>query len=94
MTSSFSSSHRLFHSFTLFSIFSVTQFFPPRLAGYLDPDYVTGNPITTKSDVYSFGVVLIQLISGRPAVDFQADRDCRSAVDWVSGFTVFRGLGF
>lgn len=55
--------------------------------GYLDPDYVTGNPITTKSDVYSFGVVLLQLASGRPAIDLRSETsESRSLVDWVSIF--------
>ncbi|GAQ93013.1 Protein kinase superfamily protein [Klebsormidium nitens] len=61
--------------------------------GYLDPDYVTGNPITTKSDVYSFGVVLLQLASGRPAIDMRSGSECRSLVDWARPFLQAQNYG-
>uniref|UniRef100_A0A6N2NJN4 non-specific serine/threonine protein kinase n=1 Tax=Salix viminalis TaxID=40686 RepID=A0A6N2NJN4_SALVM len=37
--------------------------------GYAAPEYVATGRLTAKSDVYSFGVVLLELLSGRRAVD-------------------------
>ncbi|KAI5080088.1 hypothetical protein GOP47_0005567 [Adiantum capillus-veneris] len=37
--------------------------------GYLDPEYLILGQLTEASDVYGFGVVLLQLLSGRKAID-------------------------
>ncbi|XP_059073103.1 proline-rich receptor-like protein kinase PERK3 [Cryptomeria japonica] len=37
--------------------------------GYLDPEYVSKGRLTCSSDIYSFGIVLLQLLSGRRAID-------------------------
>ncbi|KAG0607368.1 hypothetical protein M758_8G023000 [Ceratodon purpureus] len=37
--------------------------------GYMDPRQMDSGTISTKSDVYSFGVVLLELITGRRAID-------------------------
>ncbi|XP_059073107.1 probable serine/threonine-protein kinase PBL28 [Cryptomeria japonica] len=37
--------------------------------GYLDPEYVSQGRLTCSSDIYSFGVVLLQLLSGKGAID-------------------------
>ncbi|XP_010487866.1 PREDICTED: probable receptor-like protein kinase At1g49730 isoform X1 [Camelina sativa] len=37
--------------------------------GYVDPEYVVTQELTEKSDVYSYGVVLLEIITGKGAVD-------------------------
>jgi serine/threonine protein kinase len=37
--------------------------------GYAAPEYILTGHLTAKSDVYSFGVVLLEILSGRKAVD-------------------------
>ncbi|GFP83149.1 putative serine/threonine-protein kinase [Phtheirospermum japonicum] len=38
--------------------------------GYLSPEYAHTGHLTRKSDVYSFGVVVLEIVSGRPVVDY------------------------
>ncbi|GLJ13051.1 hypothetical protein SUGI_0204090 [Cryptomeria japonica] len=37
--------------------------------GYLDPEYASKGRLTSSSDIYGFGIVLLQLLSGRRAID-------------------------
>jgi serine/threonine protein kinase len=39
--------------------------------------------LTFKSDVYSFGVVLLELITGRKAIDQTKERNEQNLVAWV-----------
>ncbi|CAK9212174.1 unnamed protein product [Sphagnum troendelagicum] len=52
--------------------------------GYLDPEYFTSECLSIKSDVYSFGVVLLEIISGRKAIDTMLpDEEDWNLCDWV-----------
>ncbi|KAJ9175548.1 hypothetical protein P3X46_014094 [Hevea brasiliensis] len=41
--------------------------------GHLAPEYAISGHLTRKSDVYSFGVLLLEIVSGRTAVDFDLE---------------------
>ncbi|KAK4784526.1 hypothetical protein SAY86_018894 [Trapa natans] len=52
--------------------------------GYLPPEsFEKGSMATAKSDVFSFGVVLLEIVSGRRAVDVTYSDDQIVLVDWV-----------
>ncbi|XP_033129088.1 probable serine/threonine-protein kinase PBL2 isoform X2 [Brassica rapa] len=55
--------------------------------GYAAPEYISTGELTAKSDVYSFGVVLLELISGRRAMDYYSNNGVRcSLVDWAKPY--------
>ncbi|KAJ6431534.1 hypothetical protein OIU84_018922 [Salix udensis] len=54
--------------------------------GYAAPEYVATGRLTAKSDVYSFGVVLLELLSGRHAVDKTKLGAEQNLVDWVKPY--------
>ncbi|XP_015873347.2 probable serine/threonine-protein kinase PBL3 [Ziziphus jujuba] len=55
--------------------------------GYAAPEYVATGHLTPKSDVYSFGVVLLELLSGRRAMDDErAGGAEETLVDWAKPF--------
>nr|GEV51535.1 proline-rich receptor-like protein kinase PERK1 [Tanacetum cinerariifolium] len=51
--------------------------------GYLAPEYASTGKLTEKSDVFSYGVVLLELITGRRAVEIDSDED-DSLIDWAT----------
>ncbi|KAG7032588.1 Receptor protein kinase TMK1, partial [Cucurbita argyrosperma subsp. argyrosperma] len=50
--------------------------------GYLAPEYAVTGRVTTKVDVYSFGVILMEMISGRKALDDSQPEDSLHLVTW------------
>lgn len=54
---------------------------PAGTLGYLDPCYVTPDNLSTKTDVFSFGILLLEIISGRKAID--VGHSPPSIVDWA-----------
>ncbi|KAA0049311.1 lysM domain receptor-like kinase 4 [Cucumis melo var. makuwa] len=51
--------------------------------GYIAPEYIADGVVSTKMDIFSFGVVLLELISGKEAIDNEGD------VLWMRASTEF-----
>ncbi|KAL0452226.1 UNVERIFIED_CONTAM: Receptor-like kinase LIP2 [Sesamum latifolium] len=51
--------------------------------GYYAPEYERTGELSPKSDVYSFGVILLELISGRKALDTSRPADEQSLANWA-----------
>ncbi|KAJ4836538.1 hypothetical protein Tsubulata_015160 [Turnera subulata] len=51
--------------------------------GYCAPEYARASELTLKSDVYSFGVILLELITGRRAIDTTKPTDEQNLVSWA-----------
>ncbi|XP_027942059.1 serine/threonine-protein kinase-like protein At1g28390 [Vigna unguiculata] len=54
---------------------------PAGTIGYLDPCYLAPEDLSAKSDVFSFGILLLEIISGRNAIDVNYSPS--SIVDWA-----------
>ncbi|KAK3140851.1 hypothetical protein QOZ80_5AG0406690 [Eleusine coracana subsp. coracana] len=51
--------------------------------GYCAPEYIRTGQLTVKTDVYSFGVFLLELITGRRAVDSSRPPNEQILVNWA-----------
>ncbi|CAA0830962.1 Protein kinase superfamily protein [Striga hermonthica] len=54
--------------------------------GYCAPEYAMSGKLTLKSDIYSFGVVLLELITGRKAIDSTRVHGEQNLVVWSRPF--------
>ncbi|XP_060212446.1 probable serine/threonine-protein kinase PBL25 isoform X1 [Lycium barbarum] len=54
--------------------------------GYCAPEFERAGELSSKSDVYSFGVVLLELITGRRAVDSTRPTDEQNLVAWAQPY--------
>lgn len=50
---------------------------------YLAPEYTQHGQVTNKLDVYSFGVVLLELVTGRKAIDITRPKGEQCLTEWV-----------
>ncbi|KAF2317327.1 hypothetical protein GH714_020227 [Hevea brasiliensis] len=52
--------------------------------GYLAPEFVYRNDLTTKSDVYSFGVLLLEIVTGRRPAQAVDSVGWQSIFEWAT----------
>lgn len=52
--------------------------------GYCAPEYAMTGQLTFKSDIYSLGVALLEIVTGRRAIDIRRIGPDQSLVEWVS----------
>ncbi|OVA16512.1 Protein kinase domain [Macleaya cordata] len=54
--------------------------------GYAAPEYLATGHLTARSDIYSFGVVLLEMFSGRRAVDKNRPAGEHNLVEWAKPY--------
>ncbi|KAK9928382.1 hypothetical protein M0R45_025519 [Rubus argutus] len=54
--------------------------------GYCAPEYAMSGKLTLKSDIYSFGVVMLELITGKKAIDGTKKQGEQNLVSWSRPF--------
>ncbi|KAK4374801.1 hypothetical protein RND71_005478 [Anisodus tanguticus] len=56
--------------------------------GYLAPEYASTGRVTTKIDVFAFGVILMEILTGRKALDENLPEDRSHLVPWFKKLVV------
>ncbi|EXB89240.1 Putative receptor protein kinase ZmPK1 [Morus notabilis] len=58
--------------------------------GYMAPEWVTNQSITSKVDVYSYGVVLLEILTGKSPTDSNSseEKEHRGVVKWVKEMVI------
>ncbi|VFQ99415.1 unnamed protein product [Cuscuta campestris] len=54
--------------------------------GYAAPEYMATGHLTTRSDVYSFGVVLLEILTGRRAMDKNRPNGEHNLIEWAKPY--------
>ncbi|EPS59398.1 hypothetical protein M569_15409, partial [Genlisea aurea] len=54
--------------------------------GYAAPEYLSTGHLTAKSDVYSFGVVLVEILTGKKAIDKNRPPGEHNLVEWAKPY--------
>ncbi|KAH6806933.1 Protein kinase superfamily protein [Perilla frutescens var. hirtella] len=54
--------------------------------GYAAPEYLSTGHLTAKSDIYSFGVVLLEILSGKKAIDKTRPSGEHNLVEWAKPY--------
>ncbi|XP_022738777.1 U-box domain-containing protein 32 [Durio zibethinus] len=74
------------------SVWSCIKSNPEIASVYMDPEYLENGKVTRESDLYSFGMILLQLLTGRPALQILKDVKCaietenfNAVLDWSAG---------
>lgn len=62
--------------------------------GYCAPEYAMTGQLTLKSDVYSFGVVLLEIITGRKAIENSRGAGEHNLVAWVRHYLLQFDVSF
>ncbi|XVF61712.1 hypothetical protein PTKIN_Ptkin08bG0152600 [Pterospermum kingtungense] len=51
--------------------------------GYVAPEYAMRGHLTEKADIFSFGIVALEILSGRPNINYSLDADKVCLLEWA-----------